>query len=133
MRLLAGWVKVGIGVSLAASMMVAASAQPVDFCDSGDYTTVDLVSCTSRNLHYEDSKLNMSYKSLMKLLENKEKNQLKQAQLAWIKFKESSCKFSARHFQGSSMYAVEFNSCITNYTYDRRLELDNEVKYILNQ
>ena len=132
MRLLVDLAKIGIGVSLAAGMTVNASAKPVNFCDSGDYTTIDLNNCTAKNLKYEDDKLNKSYKKLRGLLDSTEKNQLKKAQLAWIKFRDSSCEFKSRELYGGSAYTMEYTSCLTGYTYQRRVELDNEIRFTGN-
>lgn len=130
MQLQAGLVKIVCGVSLIAGMVGSVGATPIEFCD-GEYTTVDLNNCTSKNLKYEDNKINSSYKKLRGLLNATEKNELKLAQLAWIDFRDKSCKFSARQLKGGSAYIMEHNSCLINYTYQRRIELDKEISNTL--
>ncbi|PNK59670.1 lysozyme inhibitor LprI family protein [Psychrobacter sp. FDAARGOS_221] len=132
MRFVKYWVQLGMGVGVLAGMLMSAQAEPVEFCD-GEYITSDLVNCTGRNLEYEDSKLNISYKSLMGLLESaSEKEQLKQAQRAWISFRDKSCDFTTRELAGGSMHTMVYNSCLTDRTYQRRIELDQEVESILS-
>lgn len=126
MKLQAGLVKMVIGFSLLAGAIGNVSAAPIEFCD-GEYTTIDLNNCTSKNLDYEDDKLNSAYKTLRGLLDRSEKTSLKQAQLAWIDFRDKSCDFTSRELVGGSMHAIEYTSCLTNYTYQRRIELQEEI------
>lgn len=126
MRLYAGLVNIGIGVSLLVGAIGNVSAAPIEFCD-GEYTTIDLNNCTSKNLDYEDSKLNSTYKTLRGMLDRTEKDSLKQAQLAWIDFRDKSCNFTSREVVGGSMHTMIYTSCLTNYTYQRRIELQKEI------
>ena len=95
-------------------------------CDNAN-TQMELNECTAIYLEREDRFLNKSYKQLRTFLNHSEKQQLKQAQLAWIGFRDKSCEFSSREFKGGSAYSMVYNSCLTNYTKSRRIELDKEI------
>ena len=101
-------------------------AQAANYCDNAYYQN-DLNECTATHLSVEDRQLNKSYGNLQALLDSNEKNQLKLAQRAWIDFRDKSCKFSARQLKGGSAYIMEHNSCLINYTRQRRIELDKEI------
>lgn len=102
------------------------SAIAHDACNNA-YTQFELNKCTAINLEREDRLLNQSYKKLRTFLDYSEKEQLKQAQRAWINFRDKSCEFSSRELEGGSAYRMEHNSCLTNYTKSRRIELDKEI------
>lgn len=121
-------VKIGVGFGLLASLCLP--AQAANYCDNAYYQN-DLNECTATHLSVEDRQLNKSYGKLQALLDSNEKNQLKLAQRAWIDFRDKSCKFSARQLKGGSAYTMEHNSCLINYTHQRRIELDNEISNIL--
>ena len=106
--------------------LISVQAIAADACNNA-YTQVDLNECTAVNLRNEDQQLNRSYNTLRRFLDAGEKEQLKQVQLAWINFRDKSCKFSARNLEGGSAYRMEHNGCLTNYTKQRRLEFDLEI------
>ncbi|WP_201554506.1 lysozyme inhibitor LprI family protein [Psychrobacter sp. 72-O-c] len=127
MRLNAILSKIGIGVSMLVSLSIPALA--ANYCDNA-YYQVDLNECTAIHLSVEDRQLNKSYGNLQPLLDSSERNQLKLAQRAWINFRDKACEFSARNLKGGSAYVMEHNSCLTNYTHQRRVELDEEIERI---
>lgn len=93
-------------------------------------TQADINECMAAELKTEDAKLNSSYSSLQRVLNKTEKKQLKTVQLAWIDFRDKACKFSARRSSGGSAYSMALNSCLTTYTQQRRIQLDQEIKNI---
>jgi uncharacterized protein YecT (DUF1311 family) len=87
-------------------------------------TQYDFNKCTSLNLESETKRINISYEKLRKKLTATQNIQLKAVQLAWIKFKDLSCKFEASGIEGGSAYPMVFNSCLAEMTRTRTKELD---------
>lgn len=110
-------------------LFATAQASAATACDRA-ITQVDINKCTAAELKAEDSKLNSSYSKLQHGLNKTEKKQLKIVQLAWIDFRDKACKFSARSSSGGSAYSMALNSCLTTYTQQRRIQLDQEIKNI---
>lgn len=108
-------------------LFATAQASAANACDNAS-TQAAINQCTTAELAKEDSKLNASHSKLQKLLNGNEKKQLKTAQLSWIGFRDNACKFSARNFSGGSAYSMELNSCLTNYTRQRRVQLDEDIQ-----
>lgn len=82
--------------------------------------------CAEKHFKVSDKKLNALYKQLIPILDTEEKKALiKQAQLAWIQFKEADCQFSAEDnpaFVGGAQSVAYFN-CLKDKTDARIAEL----------
>lgn len=114
---------------LSAGLFAAAQASAAGACDNAN-TQADINKCMATELSTEDNKLNRSYSDLQRLLNTSEKKQLKTAQLAWIDFRDKACKFSARSFSGGSAYSMALNGCLTTYTHQRRVQLNEDIQNI---
>jgi len=85
---------------------------------------VDVNACTYANLDLATKKLNNTYKNYSKKLDAEQKKQFKEIQLAWIKFKDLSCKFEASGVEGGSAYPMILDVCLTEKTKQRYKELE---------
>lgn len=112
---------------LSVGLFATAQASAAGACDNAN-TQAEINKCTATELSAEDRKLNRSYSDLQHLLNSSEKKQLKAAQLSWIDFRDKACKFSARSFNGGSAYSMALNGCLTTYTQQRRVQLDEEIQ-----
>lgn len=112
---------------LSVGLFATAQASAAGACDNAN-TQAEINKCTATELSAEDRKLNRSYSDLQRLLNSSEKKQLKAAQLSWIDFRDKACKFSARSFNGGSAYSMALNGCLTTYTQQRRVQLDEEIQ-----
>ena len=71
-----------------------------------------------------DQEMTKIYKSVISRLSSQnDKNQLLEAQRAWIKYKESHCKSLANQYQGGSIYPLVFYSCLEEVTIERKKQL----------
>ncbi|ERL54558.1 lysozyme inhibitor LprI family protein [Psychrobacter aquaticus] len=128
MQLIKNNLKKMSGIALfSVGLFATAQASAANACDNA-YTQADMNKCTATELSAEDKKLNRSYSDLQRLLNSSEKKQLKTVQLAWIDFRDKACKFSARNFTGGSAYSMALNGCLTTYTHQRRVQLDEEIQ-----
>jgi uncharacterized protein YecT (DUF1311 family) len=90
--------------------------------------TVDMLSCISEELAYQDQQLNIAYKELMPTLTSGRQQALKQAQRLWIKYRDSNCDFYADP-DGGSLNQVQHSDCVLTMTAQRTQELRNRIMY----
>jgi uncharacterized protein YecT (DUF1311 family) len=90
--------------------------------DKSNGVTSEILDCISAEHERQDARLNENYKRLMSKLSPKRKEQLLEAQRAWVKFRDANCRFyydpecgSAAHLAGTD--------CMLQATADRATEL----------
>jgi uncharacterized protein YecT (DUF1311 family) len=92
------------------------------------YTQQELNECVENGKNIADAELNRLYKVQMSYLKTPEKKeQLKKAQLAWIKYRDAVCEYEVTS-QGGSMYPMAVNGCIQRQTMLRNVELNNYIQ-----
>lgn len=121
-------------LSLAALSIFATDARASDawVCDSSA-NNAEHVQCADREFHKYDAELNQVYGVLAKaaLGDNKLQhgygpppfNALRDAQRAWIAFRDTNCHWKSTAFYGGSEQAVIVASCRALATRDRVVEL----------
>lgn len=87
-------------------------------------TQVDINQCASTELDRETKKINKTYNNLRAKLNPTHKQQLKEVQLAWIKFKDLACQFEASGIEGGSAHSMVLASCLAEKTRQRHKELE---------
>jgi uncharacterized protein YecT (DUF1311 family) len=66
-----------------------------------------------------DAELNRVYKKIRSKLSAARKTRLKEAQLAWIAFRDKSAEFEASEEEGGSMYSLVYVSVMASLTEQR--------------
>ncbi|WP_289352960.1 lysozyme inhibitor LprI family protein [Acinetobacter baumannii] len=84
-----------------------------------------LNSCSSNALNSANQKINTVYANYMKELSPTEKLQLKEAQRAWIQYKEKDCQFQSSPVLKGSLYPFVHNACLVEKTETRIKELQD--------
>lgn len=92
-------------------------------CDKPQ-TQTDINQCASSNLDAETAALNSVYNRYRASLNEAEKQQLKEVQLAWIKYRDLDCKFEASGIEGGSMQPFVLSQCLIEQTKTRRMQLE---------
>jgi uncharacterized protein YecT (DUF1311 family) len=87
-------------------------------------TQADMNECAGGDYAKADAQLNKVYKQVLGKADATQKPQLKAAQNAWIKFRDSDCKFQSSGVAGGSMYATVFSGCVATKTLSRTKELN---------
>lgn len=87
-------------------------------------TQTDMNMCAAHDLDRETQKINKTYNTVRAKLSSKQQQDLKEVQLAWIKFKDLACKFEASGVEGGSVYSMILSGCLTAKTIQRNKELD---------
>jgi uncharacterized protein YecT (DUF1311 family) len=91
-------------------------------CDSAN-NQAEMNICAEKEYKAADAALNKVYGQLMSKLEDDHKAKLKEAELAWIKFRDVNCEFQAFPNIGGTIYPLVYNGCLASMTNDRTKEL----------
>lgn len=98
-------------------------AQKVN-CES-PMTTVEMNICAAQEYQVADRKLNRVYRQLQSKLNGKQKQRLTNAQLAWIKFRDTNCNYERGQFEGGTMASQVGTYCLATMTEKRTKELES--------
>ncbi len=99
-------------------------SQAYESCMNNAGATPELINCINAEYEYQDALLNSAYQKLMRNFTPQRQKTLKQAQKAWIKFREANCE---AHYdpEGGSIASVNAHECSMRMTAERVKELDN--------
>jgi uncharacterized protein YecT (DUF1311 family) len=84
--------------------------------------------CWGKEYKAADAKLNKAYQDFMSKLDESEKVQLKNAQLAWLKYRDTNCEFVADQYKGGTMRPMIAAMCLADVTNARVNELKSQIK-----
>jgi uncharacterized protein YecT (DUF1311 family) len=84
--------------------------------------------CAGKDYQSADAVLNQVYPRLVAKLDNDEKAQLKEAQTAWLKYRDANCEFVADQFKGGTMRPMIYANCLADMTRKRTIELRTQIK-----
>lgn len=73
-----------------------------------------------------DAELNKAYNRLAGVLDADEKALLKTSELAWIKYRDTSCVFESSQYAGGTMRPMIESFCLTRVTRARTAELKEQ-------
>lgn len=95
-------------------------------CTSG--VTVDIVECQNHDYQQADALLSVAYKRAMGSAKSYDKsgalaNKLRDAQRAWIKFRDADCEAQRAVYEGGTMGAVVLNGCMLSHVKTRTKDL----------
>jgi uncharacterized protein YecT (DUF1311 family) len=91
-------------------------------CDTA-MTTADMQVCLDKRYHQVDQELNRVYNQLMSELSHTRQATFREAQRAWILFRDKSAAFSASETEGGTMSTLIYLSVLTSMTEKRVGEL----------
>ena len=89
--------------------------------EGSEGVTVAILDCNQSEIEHQDARLNNAYKSAMKRLSVKDKTALRDAQRAWIKYRDKRVAATAGD---GTMLAVEQSSVFLEETARRAEELE---------
>ena len=84
--------------------------------------------CWGKEYKAADAKMNKTYQEFMSKLDESEKMQLKNAQLAWLKYRDANCDFVADQYKGGTMRPMIAAICLADVTNARVNELKSQIK-----
>jgi uncharacterized protein YecT (DUF1311 family) len=92
-------------------------------------TTTEMRDCAGNEYKQADLELNKVYKRLMSKLEDEgHKAVLKNAQQAWIKYRDTNCQDESYLNRGGTIYSVVYTGCLTRMTKERTTKLQEMLK-----
>jgi uncharacterized protein YecT (DUF1311 family) len=100
------------------SVSFAQELESNDPCENA-MTTVEMQQCLDQQYLKLDAELNRVYKKIRSKLSAARKTRLKEAQLAWIAFRDKSAEFKASEEEGGSMYSLVYVSVMASLTEQR--------------
>ena len=112
-----------------AAMSIGVSAQkPKPKPCEDAQTQADMNICWGNEYKKADATLNKTYQQLAAMLEDEEKAQLKNAENAWLKYRDANCEFVADQYKGGSIRPMIAAICLADVTNNRTTELKNQIK-----
>ncbi len=91
-------------------------------------TQAEMNQCAGREYKAADVALNQVYRQLVSMLNDEEKSQLKEAQTAWLKYRDTNCDFVADQYKGGSMRPMILGYCLADMTRNRTTEIRSQIK-----
>lgn len=91
-------------------------------------TQTDMTICWGNQYKAADAKLNQVYRQFTAKLDDEEKAQLKNAQTAWLKYRDTNCEFVADQYKGGTMRPMIAAICLADVTDNRTRELTAQMK-----
>jgi len=103
-----------------------ASAAAID-CAAAK-TQADLATCTANDAASADTALNAVYKALAGRLAPADQKRLREAQRAWIPFRDKECSFRTRPYADGSVYSSLIGVCKAELTKARLAQLQHQLQ-----
>lgn len=107
-----------VPVALFAIISLYPGASAASDCAEGT-TQLSLNECTSTDLAEADGAMNALYTRLMGQLAPKAKASLREAQKAWLLYRDKTCAFEGLGTSGGSMQPMVIGACLTKLTAER--------------
>lgn len=91
-------------------------------------TQAEMNDCAGKEYKSADVTLNQVYRQLVAKLDDEEKAELKDAQNAWLKYRDANCTFVADQYKGGTIRPMIEGLCLADVTRNRTAELRNQIK-----
>lgn len=82
--------------------------------------------CAFEEYKAADAELNKTYGQLAGVLDAEDKASLKGSELAWIKYRDSTCVFESSQYKGGTMRGMIESFCLARVTKARTAELKDQ-------
>jgi len=100
-----------------------AEISPYQRCLNNSDSTYEMRVCNGNELDYQDGLLNKYYKQAMRRLSQHEKRKLRNAQRAWIKYRDAKCESEGKDMRGGTGEYLLIGGCLVETTTQRAKEL----------
>jgi uncharacterized protein YecT (DUF1311 family) len=109
------------------SVTIIGQKQKPKACEDAQ-SQADMNICWGNQYKAADAHLNQTYQQLAALLDDEEKLQLKNAENAWIKYRDANCDFVADQYKGGSIRPMIHAMCLADVTTNRTTELKHQIE-----
>lgn len=86
-------------------------------------TQAEMNGCAAQDLSQADAELNQTYLAYRAKLRPSQQNQIRDVQLAWLKYRDLSCRFESANVSGGSAAGMVLQNCLADKTRQRAREL----------
>ena len=86
-------------------------------------TQAEMNQCARKAHEAADAELNKAYNRFVAKLDEEQRAQLKAAELAWIKYRDSTCELEGSFYKGGTMRPMIYSYCLERVTKERTAEL----------
>ena len=114
-------------IAVTAALLFAQGTKKSDPCANAQ-TQAEMNDCAGKEYKAADAVLNQVYRQLVAMLDDEEKSQLKEAQTAWLKYRDLNCDFVADQYKGGTIRPTIHGLCLADVTKNRTTELRNQIK-----
>jgi uncharacterized protein YecT (DUF1311 family) len=84
--------------------------------------------CAHREYEAADAELNKAYNRLASKLDADARARLKEAELAWIKYRDANCEYESAFYLGGTMRPMIQSLCLARVTKARTAEIGGQIK-----
>ena len=109
------------------SVTISAQKQKPKPCEDAQ-SQADMNICWGNEYKKADASLNKTYQQLTAMLDEEQKTQLKTAETAWLKYRDTHCEFVADQYKGGSIRPMIAAICLADVTNNRTTELKSQIK-----
>lgn len=82
--------------------------------------------CAHEEYKAADAELNRVYAQLAGVLDTEDKAALRESELAWIKYRDTTCVFESSQYKGGTMRGMIESFCLARVTKTRTAELKDQ-------
>jgi uncharacterized protein YecT (DUF1311 family) len=115
---------VALLIALVAPGFAQAGAPQAPDCSSA-LNTPAMNACYKAAYDAADARLNERYKTLMARLGKSDQDRLRDAQRAWVAFRDKQCAFETASYSTGSIYPLLVTNCLTELTQQRTQTFDH--------
>lgn len=111
-----------VAVAFGAAAQKQRQTQP---CESSG-SQAEASACAHEKYKAADAELNHVYGQLAGVLDAEDKAALKESELAWIKYRDTTCVFESSQYKGGTMRPMIESVCLERVTKARAAELKDQ-------
>lgn len=86
-------------------------------------TNAEMLEKSSKRFEKIDKELNVVYQKIMKSTAGTQKENIKKAQIAWLKFRDLHCDCESKQHEGGTMESLVHTECLAKLTEERVKQL----------
>jgi uncharacterized protein YecT (DUF1311 family) len=109
-----------MSMAMGISQIASAAEEP---CAIGSHNQADINQCSVQRYKAADALLNRTYREVIATLNKKQIAKLKDAQRAWITYRDANCESQAFDYLNGSLYTSVQTNCLAVMTEARTSEL----------
>lgn len=105
-------------------MSAPAAAQTLDCSDRSALPQMALSECAARDAQFWDGLLNNAYQQVIAQLAPDREENLREAQRAWVTFRDLTCEMETARYEGGSIAPMIMQGCLARLTERRARDLE---------